>query len=186
MNIQEAYSELRRPRFSPYNNRTMYVQTAASALMGARQAVTAARIDAQWKALGGETIDRYEASKFLDWDESPRVRIVAEPDDCQSLDDLLGDTYSAKCNPEIKQEILERERQAEIDRINQDGVWFMVAEYWDGNEWEHADSIGGFIGRDFAGSGYDTDLKAEAMRALDDCLTNEARELEATRPDLYR
>ena len=185
MNIREAYSELRRPRFSPYNNRAMYVQTATSALMGARMAVTATRIAAQWEALGGETVDRYDASK--DWEiGDPRVRIVAAADDCQSLDNLFGDTFSAKCNPEIKLEILERERQAEIDRINRDGVWFMVAEYWNGREWEHADSMGGFIGNDFTGSGYDTDLKAEAMRALDDCLADEARKLEAARPDLYR
>lgn len=113
------------------------------------------------------------------------VRIEGFPDyDCD-LDFLLGDTYCPKANPDIKPEILEREREAYIDRINRDGVWGYVSQWYDGEEWHDVGSIWGFVGDDFTGSGYDHDLMEAALDALDAHTSRQARAIEGGRPDLY-
>lgn len=86
------------------------------------------------------------------------ARIQQVPDDCQTEDDLFGDVFNPDANPEVKRHVMEREKQHEIDRANNDGVWGYIAEVWTGREWQHVDSIFGFIGDDFHGSDYDTDL----------------------------
>jgi hypothetical protein len=73
------------------------------------------------------------------------------------LDDLLGDCYNPKVNPDINPTKLERERQWAIDRIERDGVWGVVGEYkadvcptcGRGGEWVHGGSCWGFVGDDW-------------------------------------
>lgn len=183
--LAEHYHRLRAPRFSPYGDRRMFVQSTQSAIAGARHALLADQVRHRWQDADGYCAAMYETSETWEPGE-PRVRIVEHPDATADLDNLLGDCFEPRHHPEIKPEILERERQAEIDRIERDGVWGYVAEYWDGDQWEHADSIWGFIGGDFDSSGYDTDLMESALDALDACLVAQARALEASRPDMYR
>lgn len=95
---------------------------------------------------------------FDDLESAGLARIQQVPDDLQSEDDLFGDTFNPEVNPEVKPHIMAREKQHELDRVNRDGVWGYVAEVWDGREWQHVDSIFGFIGDDFHGSDADTDL----------------------------
>jgi hypothetical protein len=85
-----------------------------------------------------------------------RLKIVA--DDICDLDNLFGDTYSHKANPEIPQATLDRQREREIERVNRDGVWGIVGEYFDGEHWEHAGSCFGLIGEDWKNSGYDIEI----------------------------
>lgn len=59
----------------------------------------------------------------------------------------------------------ERQRQEVIDRLNRDGLWTVVGEYFDGEDWQHADSCGGFIGDDWKHSGYDVDIMEATMEA---------------------
>ena len=162
--LQDAYTQARQPRFSPYNDRKAYISSAKSALQQARYALDADKTRAEWHELGGDYIDNWQETErggtFPD-----KVRIVAHPDGWCDLDDLLGDTFNSDVNTDIKPEILERERQHEIDRISNDGVWCLVAEYWDGEEWQCADSVGGFIGNDFSTSGYEPDLMRSAINA---------------------
>jgi hypothetical protein len=106
----------------------------------------------------GERVPCYEPA-FRD----VRLRIVA--DDCCDLENLLGDTYNPKVNTDIPESRLERERQQEIDRINRDGVWGVIGEYFDGEQWEHVDSCFGFVGQDWKDSGYDVDIMASTMDA---------------------
>lgn len=76
--------------------------------------------------------------------------------------------------------------KAERERANNDGVYGIVGEYcptgdecddiWhsesrDGHrtcgcEWEHADSVWGFIGDDWKSSGYDIDVMSATLAAL--------------------
>ena len=97
-------------------------------------------------------------------DETVRLRIV--PDDYVGLDDLFGDTYNPDANPDIPIKQMEREKQEEIDRINRDGVWGVIGEYFDGCNWQHADSCFGFVGDDWRDSGYDIDIMESALDAL--------------------
>lgn len=192
-NLLTAYRKARQPHFSPYNDRAMYVARAQSALWQARHAIAAAETKRQWDDINGAngyTVSAHDAEHYSpcpgeSWRNNGRVRIVEHADEHCDLDDLFGDSFDSQVNPEIKAKILERERAAEIDRIQRDGVWGYVSEYWDGNEWQHADSVWGFIGDDFNGSGYDTDLMCAAMDGLATVQEREARCIEATRADMY-
>lgn len=90
-----------------------------------------------------------------------RLRIVG--DDCVDLGNLFGDTFNPDVNTDIPASRLERERSAEIERVNRDGVWGVIGEFFDGEEWQHADSCFGFIGEDWKDSGYDTDIMRSAL-----------------------
>jgi len=105
------------------------------------------------------------------WDnaeDAGLVRLRIEPDESCGLDDLLGDCFDQGCNPDIKPEKLERERQWEIDRIERDGVWGVVGEYMAdacpmcgrGGEWTHGASCWGFVGDDWRG-----DAEVDIMEA---------------------
>ena len=94
------------------------------------------------------------------------VKFEVIPEEHVDLDDLFGDTFNPKVVTYITPEKLEDEKQAEIDRIDRDGVWGIVSSYYDGEQWRQAESCGGFIGDDFKGSGYDIDAKQEALDAL--------------------
>lgn len=97
---------------------------------------------------------RRKAGEHDQPDATHCVRIRFEPDELADLSYLDQDEFS-----DI--------RDDEYDRANRDGCWGAIAEYWNevGAEWMHADSIWGFIGDDFEGSGYDDDLKRAALEA---------------------
>lgn len=92
-----------------------------------------------------------------------KVRLKVIPDEYACLDDLFGDTYDPTVNSNVKPHVIARERQREIDRINSDGVWGLVGQYFDGRDWVDADSCFGFVGDDYKGSGYDLDIMSEAL-----------------------
>lgn len=91
------------------------------------------------------------------------MRIIMEPDDCSTIDDLAGDTYDPHCNPEIDRQTLADEYGEFIRRVNREGVWGAVLQVNTGTGFEGLDSIWGFIGNDFHGSGYDTDFYRTAV-----------------------
>ena len=86
---------------------------------------------------------------------------------------------------DLSEQKKEKYRKELWDRIECDGVWSLVGEYWDGSEWVHADSCGGFIGDDWKDSGHDTDIMSMTISAYSDHLEAEARKLESKRPDMY-
>ena len=182
-----AYRDLRAPRFSPYGDkRHFYTSPAASALRGARHTLADQLTREEWDAADGYTCEHDNGAHHPDAHayDTGHVRIVCHSDDTgYSVDDC--DTYSPECHPEIKPEIIAREREAEIDRVNQDGVWGYVAEFWTGDDWENVDSIWGFVGNDFETSGYEPDLMRAALDALNALREGQARDLEASRPDMY-
>ncbi len=88
-------------------------------------------------------------------------RLIRMPDYNYDIEDLKGDCFNPETCPEIPgEEIREQELQFE-QRARDEGVWGYEVQRWNseiGGGWEHVDSIWGFIGNDFEGSGHDTDL----------------------------
>lgn len=104
--------------------------------------------------------------KFEALQAEGKVRIEIFPSD-MAFEDLEGDTYNPQTNPDIPEAQLAAERKAEIERVNQEGVWFISAQYLTAQGWKTADSCGGFIGEDWEGSGYDVDMMHAAIEAFE-------------------
>ena len=79
------------------------------------------------------------------------VRLRVVPDELCSFEDLEGDCF-----------------EEFIAKLNQEGVWGIVGEYFDGEVWQHADSCFGFVGDDWKNSGYDTDIMQATLDAARD------------------
>lgn len=112
----------------------------------AETALDAARVEVSW--------NRREAGEHDEADAIHCVRVRMVPDDSADL------SY-------LEQDCFEDVRAAEYDRANRDGVWGVITEYFDEvtHRWREADSCWGFVGDDWNGSGYDTDMKRAALRA---------------------
>lgn len=190
MNLLQHYMRLRVPNFSPYGDKRLsFQQTATSALRGARWALAADSVREAWDDSDGFEISEYD--RYIDSAPGASleclgpVRLRLVPDETCCLDDLLGDRYNHEVNSNIKPEILDRERAAYIERIENDGVCGVVGEYWNGQAWEHADSCFGFVGDDWRESGYDSDIMSTTLDAWNAHLESAAREIERERPDMY-
>lgn len=144
----------------------------------ANEAYRAAKIAADWNDVGGFTFDGDDRGANVAPGESVHclgpVRLILEPDESYSLDNLKGDTYNRAVNPDIPESRMAREESEFEERVERDGVWTLVGQYWDGETWQHADSCCGFVGDDWKDSGYDTDIMnttLTAWRAHKNCPT---------------
>lgn len=94
--------------------------------------------------------------------------LIEDADDDYTMSDLEGDSYDPKCHPDLDPDHLASDRESFHDRVNRDGVWSYVLIH---NEVHRCDcpycpkstskvieSIGGFIGQDFFGSGHDLEF----------------------------
>lgn len=178
-----VYREFRKPICPKSYPGKMYVTPARTALQQARFAIEADQVKAKFEELGGEFVASYER----DQDSGGFVRIVEFPEEGLTVKDLEGDMFNPEANPDINPNILKRERADYIAMIEREGIWLYVAEFWNGSEWEQADTIGGFEGWDsFHGSGYDADLMRAAIEGHEKTIAAEALAIEATRPDMYQ
>jgi hypothetical protein len=109
----------------------------------AQQALRTARLELAWADAAWDEWSEPEIGAV-------RLRIVPDDDPSSALDYLNQDCYTDKYRESIR-ELAER-----------DGVNGLIGEYFDGTDWQHADSIWGTIGLDF--NGYETDIKAETLR----------------------
>jgi len=104
-------------------------------------------------------------------DDAGYVYIDRQDDDL-GIDDLFGDCFDPNVNSDINPNVLKKQRAAAIDRASREGLWIMVAKAkkddsnYDG--WEETDSIGGFVGDDFYGSGYEEQMYLSAMDYIAD------------------
>lgn len=173
-----------RPTFEQYkeSRNRAGIPTARAALHNAKYNLYRAALLRRWNDAGGDIVSEYDASNDCD---GARVRIVEMPDHHAEMDDLKGDCFNPDVNSDINRNRLTREEREFEERVNRDGVHGYRAEYWDGAEWIEADSIWGFVGDDFIGSGYDDDLMESTLDALEKCQSIEAQSVEATRPDMY-
>ena len=105
----------------------------------------------------------YEAFKALE--SVQLVRLKIEPDTSWLIADLEGDCFDPDVNTDTKPGKLVIEREAFHRRLEDEGVWGMVAEYSDGEQWHEVDSVWGFVGASWKHSGYDADLKQAAIDA---------------------
>jgi len=87
-------------------------------------------------------------------------RVVLVEDDTYSFEELCGDVYSPEANPDVDVTVLARQKRAFRARVNKDGVYGSVAQVRETplDEWVVIESIWGFVGDDFIGSGYESDF----------------------------
>jgi len=150
----------------------------------AKWAYVSAKTKAAWDTMNGFVFDGDDRALKQGPGETiycpGPIRLILSPEQ-ECYDDSYFDTWD-----DLSEQKKEKYRKELWDRIECDGVWSLVGEYWDGSEWVHADSCGGFIGDDWKDSGHDTDIMAMTISAYSDHLEAEARCLESDRPDMYR
>ena len=100
-----------------------YRQFRGKGGMGARKAVRAARILAKWEELGEGCV---------------RMRAEAEE---ESYMDSYGEP-EGYVDGNGRRVSVAQARKELVELIERDGCWRTVSEYFDGQEWQHADSCG--------------------------------------------
>lgn len=101
------------------------------------------------------------------------VRITVEREDTYDLDELKGDAYKPEVADHISPEELRAQEKEFEAQVADEGVWHVGSKAWDPRPGQgfvdSGESIGGFVGGQFWGSGYE----AQVMQAAID----KAREL---------
>lgn len=94
------------------------------------------------------------------------IDIVRTPDTGFTFKDHAGDSFCPITNPDIDPAELKRQEKHERARFNRNGVWFVR---WQSVLKPNAlfDSIGGFVGYDFIGSGYDDEALDQLQGVCD-------------------
>ncbi len=130
----------------------------------ARWALSNARTRMEW--------EKHEVAEYSSGEPSDpkrgNVRLRVVSDETCSLEDLEGDCFNPKANPDISASKLHHDRQQFIETVNREGVWGIIGEYFDGERWQHADSCFGFVGNDWEHSGYDTDIMRATLNEAKD------------------
>lgn len=130
---------------------------------------------ATWALSNARTRLRWEQHEVVEYSSgepidpkrgSVRLRLV--PDETCSFEDLEGDYFNPEANPDIPASRLQRDRKDFIANVNREGVWGIIGEYFDGEQWQHADSCFGFVGDDWKNTGYDTDIMRATLDAARD------------------
>jgi hypothetical protein len=110
---------------------------------------------------------------FRDAEVAGLVRLVVVPDE----------DYSVSCSEPDWKACYDREserarvKKAWWSRVEDEGMWTLIAQVWRDNDWQHVDSVGGFLGEDWRDSGYDVDLMGAALDALDGYRDDDAADL---------
>lgn len=91
-----------------------------------------------------------------------KIKLTRIEDDC-SYSELAGDIFTPEVHDSIDPAQLKREEKAFKARIRNSGQWLYQSWYWGGRSWNRSDSIGGFVGWDFMGSGYELQVMDEAL-----------------------
>ena len=112
----------------------------------------------EFYAAGGKIVSEYVARFSRDNPDPFAMRIVESPDAFAHMGDLKGDLFDPRHNPDISSDELAAEEASFERRVQDQGVWRYLAQIFDGASWLWIDEIGGFVGSDFEGSGYDEDM----------------------------
>lgn len=126
-----------------------------------------AKTQKAWDEAGGYEHEDHGYSPPVE--EAP-VRLRWIPEDCD-YDSLVGDCFTLEAF-QGNERALKAGKEAFDRKLEQDGVWCLLGEYWNGEEWVLADSIGMLVGQD--PSGYEFDVMQETLNqweALDHCPT---------------
>lgn len=76
-------------------------------------------------------------------------RITEHLDNDYDFENLIGDSYDPKHNPDISPDILAEQLKDFTDLVNREGVYGYVLEKWNpaiGEGWTTVDSCWGFVG----------------------------------------
>jgi len=107
------------------------------------------------------------------------VRLLVVPDaTVRDLDDVYGDTFNPKANPDIQPSRMARDRKEAEETLERHGVVGLVGQYATNDEadeddpddspnWTTADSCWGFVGNDAEDNGYDDDIRSATLDALE-------------------
>src|ERR1700676_388487 len=94
----------------------------------ARWALSNARTRMEWDT---HEVAEYSSGEPID-PKRGNVRLRLVPDETCSLEDLEGDRFNPKANINIPTSRLEHDRKEFIEKVNREGVWVIVGEYFDG------------------------------------------------------
>lgn len=107
------------------------------------------------------------ARTMVEWDkhEDVDVKLEVHADDICNMDDLKGDIFNPDRVDHLTPERLKREEKEFEQQVYNEGVWGIVTKVRCKccGEWHTADSVWGFVGDQWMDSGYDIDVKAEAL-----------------------
>lgn len=120
---------------------------------------------------GCET-DEVRVNRVIKAIKTGKISVSRERDEYASFSDLCGDVFNPEVNKDIPPAELKRQERVYRRRFNRTGCWVMVARYWTGRYWEDQkglvdNSIGGFVGYDFFGSGYELQMLEGALAAYE-------------------
>ncbi len=90
------------------------------------------------------------------------VTIIKEADDFYTFEDHAGDCYCPIAHDYIDPKVLKKQKRKERARTERLGFFVMVLKAND----HIIDSIGGFCGNDFYGSGYDYEFYETAINTV--------------------
>jgi len=113
-----------------------------------------------------DILDRWEAAIL-----AGKVQLRVVVDELATFDDVAGDTYRVELHADTVpggERTIRAEEKRERARVDSEGIWGIVGEYQcpTCGSWVAADSCWGFIGNDWAGSGYDEDIMAATLDAV--------------------
>ncbi|UTQ72830.1 hypothetical protein [Vibrio phage vB_VpS_CC6] len=101
----------------------------------------------------------YSKAVFKQLEVDGLAHINKESDSFYSFADHAGDCFDPEVNKDIDPAELKRQRKNELARFNRQGVYYHELIVLG----ETLGSIGGFVGNDFYGSGYDIDFYNTAI-----------------------
>src|SRR5580700_5298855 len=100
----------------------------------AKWALSNARTRLEWTK---HEVAEYSSGEAID-PKRGDVRLRVVPDETCSFDDLEGNCFNPKANPEIPASKLQRDHEEFIAKVNREGVSGIIGEYFDGEVWQHA------------------------------------------------
>lgn len=128
---------------------------------------------------------RQNAIKFAAFEQLKRDGIASIEkiaDEFYNFDDLCGDCFDPNLNPDIDPAELRKQKNNYKQRCKKSGVWIMELMI----NGESFGSIGGFVGNDFYGSGYDTDFYTTAIKACESIQNHYAAQIMSVAHDASR
>lgn len=122
--------------------------------------------------VSGYEKDELRVNRVIDAVKAGKISVSREQDQHSTFKDLCGDVFNPAVNTDIPPAELKRQERAYRQRFYKTGCWVMIARYWTGRYWEDSNGmsdnvIGGFVGYDFFGSGYELQMLEEALMAYE-------------------
>lgn len=153
----------------PHKNARATLRQSMQDALARRHSYTNGRLPRAWQYMQR---DADIETLFNTFENKGLVRIDQQPDDL-TFDDLHGDCYDeshADTIPGGMRELNKQRKEAER-RVEAEGQWYIETAFIDvGMDGWHADhdisGIGAFVGDDFYGSGYESELYLSAIEGL--------------------